>query len=85
MYYAIKMRSDAIQPRVIGFHNLRRKTRIRFTLVARNLLIPVAQKLQMRTWGFDEQNVCSSFSVTSHQNRLLFMKHSAIPVVIRAF
>jgi hypothetical protein len=51
----MKSEADLPLPRVIDYSNLPCDTQVKVTLVARPLLTPVAQKLQVRTWCIHEQ------------------------------
>jgi hypothetical protein len=69
------MKVETGPPHVI---NSPRDTRVKDTLVARPLLMSVAQKaVQVRTGCIYEQNVCSFSDITSQRNSLLlFVKHN---------
>jgi hypothetical protein len=88
MYYSTKMKSKAIEHRIIDSSSLPCDTRVKVTSVARPLLTPVAQTLYKCEHGVavHEQNVCSFSNITSHRNRLLlFVKHSAMRILKRKY
>jgi hypothetical protein len=87
MYYCTEMKSVDVSPHVMASPSFRRYIPVNVNLVAKLLLLPVAQK-RCRCWNgvFKRRTLPRAPTNISHRNRfLLFLKHLAMRTLTRKF